>query len=54
MSRRRTEWRTVSLPKVLVNRIEDLVKSGKYGYRNVPEFVADAVRQLLRKYGYLE
>ena len=48
------KWRTVSLPAVLVERIEALVKSNKYGYRNVPDFVTDAVRRLLREYGYLK
>ena len=48
------KWRTVSLPAVLVERIEALVESGKYGYRNVPDFVTDAVRRLLREYGYLK
>jgi len=48
------KWRTVSLPAVLVERVEALVESGKYGYRNVPDFVTDAVRRLLREYGYLK
>jgi len=41
----------VSLPKDLVDRIEKLIKEGKYGYQSISEFVKDAVRRRLKELG---
>ena len=42
-------YRHISLPRELVDRIEKLVKEGRYGYRTVTEFVKDAVRRRLEE-----
>ena len=47
------KWVTIALPKDLVDRIDQLIKSGKYGYTSRTEVVSDAVRRLLKEYGYL-
>jgi len=47
------EWITIKLPKDLVDRIDNLIESGRYGYTSRADFVSDAVRRLLKEYGYL-
>jgi len=42
----------ISLPIDLIKKIDELIKSGRGGYRSRAEFVKDAVRRLLREYGY--
>ena len=47
------KWITIALSKDLVDKIDKLVESGKYGYTSRADFVSDAVRKLLKEYGYL-
>ena len=47
------KWVTIALSKDLVDKIDMLLKSGKYGYTSRGDFVSDAVRKLLKEYKYL-
>ena len=47
-----TKWKAVNIPIALVERIDLVIKSGKYGYTSRADFVVDAVRRLLRELGY--
>jgi len=42
-------YRRVSLPSELIEKIEDMVKSGKYGYKSIAEFVKEACRKRLEE-----
>ena len=44
-----TKWKAVNIPAAIVERIDLVIKSGKYGYTSR---VVDAVRRLLRELGY--
>ncbi len=44
---------TVKLHKDLAERIDEVLKSGRYGYRSRAEFVAEAVRDKLRALGFI-
>ncbi len=46
-------YHTVNLPKNLVDKIEEVIASGKHGYTNVPDFTKEAVRRYLRELGYI-
>ena len=48
------KYRTVSLPESLIKKRLECVQSGKQGYRNIPDFVIDAVHKRLRELGYLD
>ncbi len=45
----RDEWTYINLPTELAQQIDDLVNARKHGYRSRSDFVADAVRQLLKQ-----
>lgn len=47
------QYRNVSLPKELYDKLENLVESKEGGYVSVSEAVKDAVRGLLRKHKLL-
>jgi len=53
MTEKTKDWRTVSLPRVLIELAEEMIKSKKYGYRNVPEYISDLIRTDLTKKGYI-
>jgi len=46
---KREEWTYINLPNELAEAIDDLVDLHKHGYRSRSDFVADAVRRLLRE-----
>jgi len=46
------KWKAVNIPAAIVERIDLVIKSGKYGYTSRADFVVDAVRRLLRELGY--
>lgn len=48
----REEYVTLKIPMSLVKKIDELIASGKGGYRSRAEVVKDAVRRLLKEYGY--
>lgn len=54
MSERKYRYHTVNLSSVLVDKINEVIDSGKDGCTNIPDFVKVAVRKYLRKLGYLE
>ena len=47
------KYRSMSLPEELLNYIDDIVKSNKFGYRTKAEFVKEAVRDSLKDLGVL-
>ena len=42
-----TMYRTVRLPKVLVDLVEERVDSSNLGYHSISQYVAEAVRKQL-------
>jgi len=44
-----TKYTTVSIPVSLAEKIDEVVESEKYGYKNRPEFVCDAIRRRLEE-----
>ncbi len=45
---------TVNMPKILADKIEEVVASDKHGFTSVPDFIKEATRRYLRELGYLE
>jgi metal-responsive CopG/Arc/MetJ family transcriptional regulator len=48
------EYTTISVPTTLMEKVDEIIKSGKYGYKNRPDFVLEAMRKRMRELGYLE
>jgi len=48
------DYETIKIPKDLIELVDQVVASGKYGYRSRMEFVIDAVRRRLEQLGYLK
>lgn len=44
----------VRLPKELMDLVDEVIKSRKYGYRSRAEFVAEAVREKLARLGVIK
>jgi len=44
-------WKHVTIAREIVEQIEEIVKSEKYGFRSVADFVDEAVKERLRKLG---
>ena len=42
-------YRSVRLPEELIQQIEEVIKSGKYGYISIAEFIKTAVRKELKE-----
>jgi Arc/MetJ-type ribon-helix-helix transcriptional regulator len=42
-------YRSVRLPEELIEQIEDVVKSGKFGYKSIAEFIKVAIREELKE-----
>ena len=51
-TRRRDDWVTIALPKEIVDRIDAVVESKKFGFRSRADFVLEAVKMKLREFGY--
>ena len=49
---KRRKWKYVDMAPEMQERIKQVVKSGKYGFRSVAHFVDEAVKEYLRKLGY--
>jgi len=45
----RKGYTTVALPNVLLDQVDDIVKSNKYGYVSKPEFIKEAIREKLQR-----
>ena len=46
-----SEYRTIALPKEIVEIIEDLIEEHReLGYRSVPEFVKECIRRRLEDF----
>ena len=48
---KKTKYMPVAIPQELVEIIDSVVKSGKYGYRSRNEFVVEAIRRRLEELG---
>ena len=46
-----TKWKTVQIPEELVNQVDEVIKSGKYGYTSRAELIRAAIRALLAEKG---
>ena len=44
------EYTTIKLPKDLLDKIEKIIQSKKYGFKTKPEFIKEAIRQELKYY----
>jgi len=44
------KYKTVSLPKKLLKRVEELINKEDWGYRSPTEFVREAIRDKLQYY----
>ncbi|MEM3666902.1 MAG: ribbon-helix-helix domain-containing protein [Candidatus Bathyarchaeia archaeon] len=51
---REKSYTTISIPIPLAKAIDNVIASGKHGYKNRPDFVIDAIRKRLRELGFLE
>ena len=40
---------SVSIPRDLIERIDKIIKSGRYGYDSRPEFIKEAIRKRLEE-----
>lgn len=49
---KRRKWKYVSIAPEMQERIKQVVKSGKYGFRSVAHFVDEAVKEYLKNLGY--
>ncbi|MEM2102898.1 MAG: ribbon-helix-helix domain-containing protein [Candidatus Bathyarchaeia archaeon] len=47
-------YTTISIPLNLAKAIDNVIESGKHGYKNRPDFVVDAIRKRLRELDFLE
>ncbi len=43
------KYRSVRLPEELIEKIELLIKEGKYGYKSKAEFIKEAIREKLER-----
>ena len=44
----RKGYTTIALPNVLLDQVDEIVDSKKYGYVSKPEFIKEAIREKLR------
>ena len=51
-TRRRQDWVTIALPKEIVDRIDAVIESRKFGFRSRADFVLEAVKMKLKEFGY--
>lgn len=45
------EYDSISVPKILTDKIKELIEGDNTSFRTKTEFVVDAVRRSLREYG---
>ncbi|MCP8310750.1 MAG: ribbon-helix-helix domain-containing protein [Candidatus Methylarchaceae archaeon HK01B] len=46
------KFASVSLPKELIDKIDSIIRDGRYGYESRPEFIKEAIRKRLSELGY--
>lgn len=46
-----TDYITVSLPKSFIKKIDEVIEKKELGYKSRPEFIKDAVRRHLERFG---
>jgi len=54
MKESKERFRTVSLPRILTDVAEEMINSGKYGYRNLPDYICELLRKDLRGKEYIK
>lgn len=42
------KYRSVRLPEELIEQVEEVIRSGKYGYKSIAEFIKAAIRDELK------
>ncbi len=42
------KYRSVRLPEELIVQVEEIIRSGKYGYKSIAEFIKVAIRDELK------
>ncbi len=47
-------YRSVSLPKELLDEVRKIVEDKRYGYRSIAEFIVEAIRKRLEEIEKLE
>ena len=47
----RKDWRYVSLPSEIIDKIDKIVNERKYGFKSRNSFVLEAVKAHLEKFG---
>jgi Arc/MetJ-type ribon-helix-helix transcriptional regulator len=47
------QYDSISIPKILTDKILELLNKGETSFRNKTEFIVDAVRKSLREYGII-
>lgn len=47
------DYDSISVPKVLIKHVKDLIETGETSFRTKTEFVIDAVRKSLREFGII-
>lgn len=45
------KWRTVSLPRILIDRLENEIEQKKLPYNNIRSFIEDSIRERCRCLG---
>lgn len=47
------EYDSISIPKILTEKIMELLEKGETSFRTKTEFIVDATRKSLREYGII-
>ncbi len=47
------DYITISIPKKLIEKIDNVINSKEYGYTSRPEFAKEAIREKLKSLGML-
>jgi len=53
VGKRKRNYTTISVPLVLMNRVDKVVEDGKHGYVSRTDFIYDAIRRRLSELDYL-
>jgi len=52
--KKKGKWRTLSVIRVLADKADVALQSGKYSYENVPDLISCLLRDWLKERGYLK
>ncbi|GAH83041.1 unnamed protein product [marine sediment metagenome] len=54
MAKKKYNYRTINMPRTLVDKIKEVLASEKHGFTSIPDFVKVAIRKYLRELGYIK